>query len=222
MSSRNSILQRLRAGRPGQVPAELTATADRHLFRDFPGESSETLLEAFAERLLDLQGEFFAAANADEAAEKVLHLLETENAEKCLAQADPLIDRVLGARSELQDSIDRGEALELDSPAFAQYPVGISAADFLVARTGSIVLRSSSAGGRRLSVLPPLHIVLARQAQIVPSLDAALHAFEQENGDWSYASIITGPSRTADIEKILVLGAHGPKRLAVVLLTEEV
>ncbi|MCA9734169.1 lactate utilization protein, partial [candidate division KSB1 bacterium] len=101
---------------------------------------------------------------------------------------------------------------------FAEYSIGLTSADFLVARTGSIVLRSSIAAGRRLSVLPPLHIVVATVEQIVPSLDAALQNSEFRNGEWSYGTIITGPSRTSDIEKILVLGAHGPKRLALILL----
>jgi L-lactate dehydrogenase complex protein LldG len=96
----------------------------------------------------------------------------------------------------------------------------LTAVDFLVARTGSIVLSSITAGGRRLSVLPPFHIAIASAAQLVPSLDEALRIYQQrgEPNRSSYATIITGPSRTSDIEKILVLGAHGPKRLAVIVV----
>jgi L-lactate dehydrogenase complex protein LldG len=109
------------------------------------------------------------------------------------------------------------EKLAADSPSFARYAAGVSAAACLVARTGSVVLTSAGAGGRRLSVMPPLHIVVARSSQVVASLDEGLEAMARD-GDWSSAAVITGPSRTADIEKILVLGAHGPRRLAVVVI----
>jgi L-lactate dehydrogenase complex protein LldG len=54
----------------------------------------------------------------------------------------------------------------------------------------------------------------------VPSLDEALKKIEEADRNWSYATFITGPSRTSDIEKRLVLGAHGPKRLVTFILTE--
>jgi L-lactate dehydrogenase complex protein LldG len=105
----------------------------------------------------------------------------------------------------------------MPSTEMASFDVGITAADCLVARTGSVVLRCTSTGGRRLSVLPAHHIVLARKEQLVASLEDALPSIQKDT-DWSFATLITGPSRTADIEKILVLGAHGPKRLTVILI----
>ena len=68
-----------------------------------------------------------------------------------------------------------------------------------------------------MSVLPPAHLVLARRDQIVPDLASAMTLLRQRyDGHWPSAlSVITGPSRTADIEKILVFGAHGPKRLLI-------
>ena len=68
-----------------------------------------------------------------------------------------------------------------------------------------------------MSVLPPAHLVIARREQIVPDLAAAMTLLRNRyHGHWpSTLSVITGPSRTADIEKILVFGAHGPKRLVV-------
>ena len=85
------------------------------------------------------------------------------------------------------------------------------ASDCLIAQTGSIVV----SGARALSVLPPVHLVIARPDQFVPHLAAAMKFLrERYDGRWpSSLSVITGPSRTADIEKILVMGAHGPKRL---------
>jgi L-lactate dehydrogenase complex protein LldG len=95
--------------------------------------------------------------------------------------------------------------------------LGVTSCDCLIAQTGSIVISTLSAGDRALSVLPPTHLVIARREQLVPDLAAALVLLRTRyDRRWPSAlSVITGPSRTADIEKILVMGAHGPKRLAV-------
>ena len=93
----------------------------------------------------------------------------------------------------------------------------ITLAEALVASTGSALV-SASCGGRGASVVAPCHIVNARLEQLVPDMDAAL-ARAQESGAVSrnsFLGLITGSSRTADIEKILVMGAHGPRRLVVV------
>jgi L-lactate utilization protein LutC len=94
----------------------------------------------------------------------------------------------------------------------------ITGCDALVAQTGSVLV-SAACGGRGASVVAPVHIVIATIEQLVPDLDAAL-ARVQERGIVSQNSLlclITGSSRTADIEKILVMGAHGPRRLIVFL-----
>jgi L-lactate dehydrogenase complex protein LldG len=96
----------------------------------------------------------------------------------------------------------------------------ISACEALVAQTGSVLV-SAACGGRGASVVAPVHIVVATINQLLPDLDAAL-ARVQERGivaQNSFLCLITGSSRTADIEKILVMGAHGPRRLIVVLTT---
>jgi L-lactate dehydrogenase complex protein LldG len=94
---------------------------------------------------------------------------------------------------------------------------GISECDALVAQTGSVLVTARSAGGRALSVLPPHHVVLARRDQLVADLPAAFALLERKYAEAypSFIGLITGPSRTGDIERILVLGAHGPKRLTI-------
>jgi L-lactate dehydrogenase complex protein LldG len=94
--------------------------------------------------------------------------------------------------------------------------LGVTGCDYLVAQTGSIIVSTLSAGGRALSVLPPTHLVIARHEQMVADLASATALLRKRyDKHWPSAlSVITGPSRTADIEKILVMGAHGPKRLA--------
>ena len=99
----------------------------------------------------------------------------------------------------------------------------VTLAEALIAQTGSILV-TASCGGRGASVIAPCHIVYATVAQLVPDLATALSRVSQERklDSNSFACVISGSSRTADIEKILVQGAHGPRRLVVILQTETV
>ena len=95
--------------------------------------------------------------------------------------------------------------------------VTITLCEGLIAQTGSI-LSSSRAGGRGGSIIPPTHIVYATSDQLMPDITTALRkAMASDLKDASYFGLITGSSRTADIEKILVQGAHGPRKVAIVL-----
>lgn len=102
---------------------------------------------------------------------------------------------------------------------FENMDAGITGCEFLIARTGSVVVSSASESGRQMNVFPPVHIVLAHVSQLVDFPENALGAIKAKYGDVlpSTISIISGPSRTADIEKTLVLGAHGPKEFIVFL-----
>jgi len=92
--------------------------------------------------------------------------------------------------------------------------------DGLVAQTGSI-LTSSRHGGRGGSIVAPTHIVYATTDQLLPDVTTALRQAMKETENASYIGLISGSSRTADIEKTLVLGAHGPRWFGVLLLDEE-
>jgi L-lactate dehydrogenase complex protein LldG len=104
-----------------------------------------------------------------------------------------------------------------DKHELEQCDVGISECDALIAQTGTVLVTSRSAGGRGLSCLPPHHVVIARREQLVADLPAAFALVKQKYRDNypSMISFISGPSRTGDIERILVLGAHGPKKLTI-------
>jgi L-lactate dehydrogenase complex protein LldG len=116
--------------------------------------------------------------------------------------------------------IDDSGAKPYDKDALEACDLGISACDALVAQTGSILLSSRSAGGRALSVLPPHHLAVATADQLLPDLPAAMALIRERYGRAmpSLVSLHTGPSRTGDIERTIVLGAHGPKKLTVVLI----
>lgn len=95
--------------------------------------------------------------------------------------------------------------------------VGITGCEYLVAHTGSIMVSSAQQGGRKSFIFPPVHVVIADQSQLVDYLENAYSSIRKKyRGELpSQVTIITGPSRTADIEKTLILGAHGPKELHV-------
>lgn len=112
----------------------------------------------------------------------------------------------------------RGVRWSSEGPPSESSQATLTLAHALVASTGSILV-SSACGGRGATIVAPCHIVLAGVDQIVPDLDAAMRlAYREAWGPRaSFLGLITGCSRTADIEKLLVVGAHGPRRLAVVL-----
>jgi len=110
-----------------------------------------------------------------------------------------------------------GIAVEEREEAFKQLSAGITPCELLIARTGSIVVNTAGSSGRQMHVFPPVHIVIAKASQIVAFPGDALEVMQRKYDENlpSAITIITGPSRTADIEKTLVLGAHGPKELII-------
>jgi len=94
----------------------------------------------------------------------------------------------------------------------------VTRVEALIAATGSLLV-STVSGGRGGSIIAPVHIALSRRDQLVPDIEAALTLAEERGlpEKTSFSGVITGCSRTADIEKLLVIGAHGPKRLIVIV-----
>lgn len=99
---------------------------------------------------------------------------------------------------------------------------GITRCDYLVARFGSVIVSSGLSSGRRMFVYPEAHVVYATASQVVKELKDALNNLKSKYADGlpSQVTAITGPSRTADIEKTLVMGAHGPKELYVFMVDD--
>lgn len=122
------------------------------------------------------------------------------------------------ANNKLQNWLQKaGVELAKATTLNPETQVCITTCDFLIARFGTVLISSQSTDKREAIVMPPIHIVIAFEDQLVNELHQALQQFE--NQQWPASlSLITGPSRTADIEKTLVLGAHGPKELHVFLV----
>ena len=211
-AARNAVLARIRQGLavgPAPLPPRPDFAAPVH-----PPLGSNDLVVAFAESFQRVGGEFYYC-------ETLPHLA---------AQLDGFRQRQqVGApyvwEPQLQALFYRaGVAFKADESNFiAQADLGLTTCEALVARTGSILVSAATASGRRLSIYPDQHLVLARPSQVVAEIGEALGMMQAKHGRHlpSMVSLTTGPSRTADIEKTLVLGAHGPRRLVLFLLEEE-
>ena len=116
-----------------------------------------------------------------------------------------------GVRSGLMDAAGVREAA-------AQADFGITCADFALADTGTLVILSSPQEARLISLLPPAHIAVVPRERILTGLDELLSVLPAPAEQSSSMVFITGPSRTADIEQVLVRGVHGPGTVHVVVV----
>jgi L-lactate dehydrogenase complex protein LldG len=220
MNSKDEILKRLR--QVSYIPKDepVTEWKDKSLYANYPGSSTD-LFSIFKEQLENLSGEVHIVNDLSELQSLIPAVLKDIDPAQCRAHHSSLFDKIKDHNPAIKDYFEYLDNEKIDNVTFSKLEVGITAADALIARTGSILLQSISAGGRRLSVLPPTHVVFAATSQLVFSLDEAFENLAKDKTEWSYATVISGPSRTADIEKQLVLGAHGPKRLIVFVLAQD-
>jgi L-lactate dehydrogenase complex protein LldG len=105
--------------------------------------------------------------------------------------------------------------------ACAAAACGITSAEYGLAETGTLVLRSSREEARLISLLPPVHVALLPASRLITGLDELFAAVPRPAQGSSSLVLITGPSRSADIEMILVRGVHGPRVIHVIVLNEE-
>lgn len=171
----------------------------------------EEILEVvFAEQFTAVSGQFVFCEDEVQFIENLLELAEERKWHKIYCW-ETALQEVLKTYEYPFFETDRD---------FDQADVGFTLCEALIARNGSIMLSNANAAGRRLSIYPPVHIVLAYTSQLVPDLKDAFKLIKHKYGSQipSMITTVTGPSRTADIEKTLVLGAHGPKELFVFLL----
>ena len=196
--------------------APLPASEAFRAFLPAVGTRLEDQIALFAQNAAALKADFRPVASLDEASQQ-LATLAAENNWKRIASHHHILASGLAEKLGLPCLLtDSGYAI----PDLESCDAAITGCDALVAQTGSVLVSTQSAGGRALSVLPPHHIVISQRSQMVPDLASALQlARKLYAPNWpSFLSFITGPSRTVDIERILVLGAHGPKKLTIFLL----
>lgn len=201
-SAKENILKKIRQALSNPVPLPFpNSEGNQPVFH----VEEEDLAVVFADEFSKLQGKFAYCSNEQDMAGQVYALLLQKGWTKVYIREEELASAL---------------------PQVTRYPdlpgcdVSITGCESLVARTGTIVMSSAQASGRTTSVYAPVHICIARSTQLVPDIRDALLLIREKyaNRIPSLVTFASGPSRTADIEKTLVTGVHGPKEVYCFLL----
>ncbi len=173
--------------------------------RVFP--EPQNLLETFIDEFEKVSGQVIVCQDKLGVASALMDLRKKSQWDKVFCEDDE-IKSMIPADFPI---IDKSDLIEME--------VSLTRCEFLIARSGSVMVSSAHPSGRRANVFPAVHVVVAHSSRLVAFLEEAISQFKDRYGDnWpSQATVITGPSRTADIEKTLVMGAHGPKELVVII-----
>jgi len=173
---------------------------------------TESVDVTFAQEFTKVAGKFVYCEDETDMAEKLKFIISNNKLEKVVCFEEKL--KPLLVKHDIPFVNEPGE--------LADGKAAITFCEFLIARFGSIMVSSRQLSGRRLNVFPETHLVIGYTSQLVPDLKDAIGKIrEKYDGNMpSMVSVITGPSRTADIEKTLVMGAHGPKQLFLLLVED--
>lgn len=203
-AAREAILKRLR-----QAAAGRTATPPVRPETSFVREPHGSLSTAFVNNLEQVNGIARLAADTQSLASMIRDIADQHAWQKIYCPEPAIREFCLAAG--LSGRITSGFGYDMDA--------AVTGCEALVADLGSVVVSSAQSGSRQVFPFAPVHIVLASASQIMTNADEAMnHTLAKYQGNIpSFISIITGPSRTADIEKTLILGAHGPRSLMVLI-----
>ena len=163
----------------------------------------------FAEQFSKLLGKFIYCQNHSELVSQLNALI-----------AQQQWDKIYCREEKLKETLRQNQFDDFSDVELKDCDVSITTCEALVARTGSIVMSTAQQSGRTVSVYAPVHICIAYTNQLVYDVKDALQFVKEKYGDKlpSLITFATGPSRTADIEKTLVVGVHGPKEVYLFLV----
>ncbi|GAB4581930.1 MAG: lactate utilization protein [Anaerolineales bacterium] len=211
MNARDEILQNLRAQtRATTLPSPWQS---RRHFDDPAGR--------FAESLAKVKGQVYRARSMDDALNQVGELFTELNTYYVVYNDEAPINEVAWSERfpeiqfrSPQRTPDRQTWRELCAAA----DVGITTADAFLAETGSLVISSGPGKSRLVSLLPPVHLALLPIARLTTDIFTWMKAHNRQFP--ASTVLVSGPSKTADIEQTMSVGVHGPKKLIVVLVGE--
>ena len=198
--ARSKILQKIKQALKDPVPVPFPdQVAETPIF--YPTDQELTI--EFAQKFTELLGKFVYCADEAELVNQLSGLIKANHWEK-----------IYSIEAGWLDDMKEYHFDPVNTDDLAGCDAAITLCDHLIARTGTIVLSSQQLSGRTTSVYAPIHICIAYTHQLVYDIADSLVQFKNESEFIpSMISYATGPSRTADIEKTLVVGVHGPKEV---------
>lgn len=204
--ARNEILGRLRqrenaAAHPGEWPSP----------RTFPD-----LVKRFVEALEAAHGEAYVEEGVDAAVRRLEKVLLELEPRRIVCQDEPPLDSLdLPGRLPAFEWFVAGQTPGSFRALCSEADVGVSSALAALAETGAVIVDSSAGRSRLVTLLPPVHVVLLPAGRLLA--DLFVWVAQQERPLPANLTLISGPSKTADIEQTLEIGVHGPRRLVVIV-----
>jgi L-lactate dehydrogenase complex protein LldG len=210
MSSKNIILKKLQAAK--QPFTDVEPIAEKTPVVTVEDTSLAALRERFIEAAKKVKVNIYEANSPNDALEVILDLIGDEK-------------RILSWQPEHIPLTDLHSALTQASISIAEPEddtvlVGITGVDLALAATGSLVLNSGAGKYRATSLLPDKHIAVLKTSQLVVDMETWVAQTKNDFNKPSNITVITGPSKTADIAQELIIGAHGPRSVHVVILPD--
>jgi L-lactate dehydrogenase complex protein LldG len=205
-SSKEKILKKIREALSNSTPLPFPKSEGNSSVFQPRTEDLEIL---FAEEFTKLLGKFAFCINEDDTKNQIKKLIVQKKWENIYCK-----------ENELQNLFKTEEFPAIKESSLAHCDAAITSCNCLIARTGAIVMSSAQQSGRTVSAYSPVHICIAYTDQLVFDTRDALKNLKNKYGNNipSFITFAAGPSRTADIEKTLVVGVHGPKEVYVFLI----
>jgi L-lactate dehydrogenase complex protein LldG len=207
--AKENILKKIRQALVNPTPVPFPQSEGNSNVYAAPTQENEI---EFAENFGRISGRFIYCADNAEMTTHLQQLITSNSWAQVFCRESRLL-------KILEDPL-KGILIKKDLP---EADVSITTCEALIARTGSIMMSSAQESGRTVSVYAPVHICIAYTSQLVYDIRDALEMLSVKYKDNipSFITLATGPSRTADIEKTLVVGVHGPKDVYVFLIDAE-
>ena len=207
---------------PGLKPDTVSPNGDQQNLSVGDSEASDgrsSLVQIFKRNLEAVGGYCVVVADEAKAAQAVNQIISdlqnTPLRPRRIALSDsPAVERLF---KEQQIDVDEITVNPGKAEMFA-YDVGVSAAQYAIADTGTLVLESNAEKHRLVSLVPPVHIAIVQADKICLTIAEALARVNHASDLSPAITMITGPSRTADIELTLTIGVHGPQELYVIVI----
>lgn len=227
MTARDEILAKVKSALGRREAAPLphhAALLPQQVMLDCEAQRA-ALIKQFEAMLTRAGGYFFIAENMQAVRDYVADIAARTDAKKAVGWHSPLLDQLnVAARlAEMGVEFVAGMA-GTDKATFiteaAEAGLGITAVDYALADSGTLCLLAGQNQPRTASLLPPVHIAIVRPEQILRGLNDLFALLPAGDDLTSAVTLITGPSRTADIELTLVVGVHGPQQLHVILVND--